>query len=378
MPEYRIDDMDEEEAAELARILEDLKRRNKARKKAATQELKVPTPREVLEILDQYVIGQEKAKRVLSVASYNHFKRIYRTPISKEVEVQKSNVLLLGPTGCGKTYLARTLAKALNVPFALADATSLTEAGYVGDDVETILASLLQDAQHKNLNVEHGIVYLDEIDKIGRKSDSASITRDVSGEGVQQGLLRMIEGSICRVPPQGGRKHPEQTCVHIDTKNILFIFGGAFVGLEDIIRKRIGGSGLGFGQKDAKAENEKVLSRVTARDLVQFGMIPEFVGRIPIFAELNELKEDDLIRVLTEPKDALVKQYQEIFAVDEATLEFTPDALQSIAKQAMKSGTGVRALRGIMEDLLRDAMFDLPDAKQKAYKFGSEDVTRAA
>lgn len=373
MPEYRIDDLDENEAADLERMLEELKARKKTKKNV--QELKVPSPREVLAILDQYVIGQERAKRVLSVAAYNHFKRIYRNPINKEVEVQKSNVLLLGPTGCGKTYLARTLAKALNVPFALADATSLTEAGYVGDDVETILASLLQDAQHKNLNVEHGIVYLDEIDKIGRKSDSASITRDVSGEGVQQGLLRMIEGSICRVPPQGGRKHPEQTCVHIDTKNILFIFGGAFVGLEDIIRKRIGGSGLGFGQK---TENEGVLGKAVARDLMQFGMIPEFVGRIPIFAELNELREDDLIRVLTEPKDALVKQYQEIFAVDDATLEFTPDALQSIAKEAMKSGTGVRALRGIMEELLRDAMFDLPDAKQKAYKFGSEDVTKAA
>ena len=325
---------------------------------------KIPSPKEIKEILDQYVIGQDEAKKTLSVAVYNHYKRIANEKENDDdVEIQKSNVLLLGPTGSGKTLLASTLAKILNVPFAIADATTLTEAGYVGEDVENILLKLIQAADGDIEKAEKGIIYIDEIDKITRKSENPSITRDVSGEGVQQALLKIVEGTIASVPPQGGRKHPQQELLQIDTSNILFICGGAFEGLENIIKDRIGKKSMGFGadipsKKDV--DKYKVFEEILPQDLLKFGIIPEFIGRLPIIATLRELDKEALIKITTEPKNALVKQYKKLLQMDDVELEFEHEALESIVDKAIERKTGARGLRSIIEEIMRDIMFDIP------------------
>lgn len=325
--------------------------------------VELPNPKDIMEVLDQYVIGQNNAKKSLSVAVYNHYKRVNASQKVEDVELQKSNIVLIGPTGVGKTLLAQTLARILNVPFAIADATSLTEAGYVGEDVENILLKLIQAADYDLEKAEKGIIYIDEIDKIARKTDNPSITRDVSGEGVQQALLKILEGTVASVPPQGGRKHPHQEFMQIDTTDILFICGGAFDGIEKIIQNRVGSQGIGFGAEVLSREDGNVgdiLKQILPQDLLKYGLIPEFVGRIPVIATLDQLDSEAFVRILREPRNALIKQYQKIFELDGVALEFKENCLLAIAEEAMKRNTGARGLRAILEETLLDVMFELP------------------
>ncbi len=351
---------------------------DKSKNAPAAKEIKIKTPAELKKILDEYVIGQERAKKVLSVAVYNHYKRIFRhNEIDDDTELNKSNVLLIGPTGSGKTLLAQTISKYLDVPLAIADATSLTEAGYVGDDVENVVTRLVQAADGDIKKAERGIIFIDEVDKVARMSENRSITRDVSGEGVQQALLKIVEGSVVNVPPKGGRKHPGQDALQVDTTNILFICGGAFDGLEDIIKKKQGANVLGFNQdKKTKNEQDKIISKVETDDLVKYGLIPELIGRLHMIATLNEITEDDMVHILTEPKNALIKQYIKLFQMDGVTLKFEKDALKELAKLAIERKTGARGLRSILEDIMLDIMFDLPKYKNKTVTITKEVVQK--